>query len=166
MGRLVKVGDVIYENGKTVVAQFTKGSWYKKIRGKVGEEFEVVDPEKGQVYSSMPNTLDMPMSDGELAILDEFRKGLSQIKKPELTVTQRKELESVVRDGVMLGLRRYGPYEPDTDARDLQLKILKEARNLIVYLAMYSIQQNRLGMNTFYLQSSIQRAIRTLLEVM
>lgn len=133
MHKLVKVGNVIYNDGN-VVSQRTYGSWYKKVKKKNGFEFETVSEEDAKIYDEMLDCLKMPLSESELHILDVARSMLEA--NTRLSSDDRKSMLKSIEEGVVMGLRRYGPYNPKLDTRDLRKKIREKARNVIVYSIM------------------------------
>jgi len=138
----MRVGEIVYDEKKQVVARFMHGAWYRERKRSATIEFEPVEPEQAKAFDAMPNVLSLEMSHGELAIVDVVRRALST---RGISSQTRQLVTDAVDDGVALGLRRHGPFDPAKETRDLARMAQGKVRNAIVYCAMLWMQRSPSG---------------------
>jgi hypothetical protein len=126
--KLVRVGNVIRENGKKIHARYIHGLWYRRIKTDSGfEHIQCSDPEQKQ-FAAMPDARTLPFSEAESEAIKCAMNAVRGIL-PE----DREQVELAVREGLTVGMTKYGPYNPKEEKRDLFDEARQEARDLIVY---------------------------------
>lgn len=130
---LMRVGETVYDEKKQVVARFVHGAWYHERKRKATVEFEPIEPEQAKGFDLLPDVSSLEMSHGELGIVDVIRRMLSV---RGISSQLKSLVTEAVYQGVATGLRRYGPYDPGKETRDLVGMAQGKVRNAIVYCAM------------------------------
>lgn len=136
MNKHVRVGDVVYDEKKNIVAIFTHGAWYREVKNNHGFELDPIEPDTASLLDRMPDALHLTMSQGELGIVQVLRDVLEKSVSSRI---RNLVLEDVHR-GVALGLRKHGPYDPTEETRDLAGMARGKIRNAIVYCCMRMMQ--------------------------
>lgn len=130
--KIVRVGNIVYEDTKRI-AEYTHGGWYKYRTKAHGIELEPCDSNESNRYASMVDALKAPISDGELAVLG-IAEGI--VREGKFWKQQAELIMAEVRTGISYGIARHGPYHPDTDERDMMERVMRSARNVVVYASM------------------------------
>ena len=130
----MRVGSVVYDEKKTIIAVFTHGAWYTERETRGGHlEYEPMPHERAQEFEQLPDVLHLSMSHGELAIVEAIRQCVASFGG---------DGDAIVADvhrGVAEGLRKFGPFDPETETRDLQVRIRNSVRNALVYCGMHML---------------------------
>lgn len=135
MNNMIRVGDTVHENGK-VIARFTHGAWYRPVNSKRGPELEPCVAAESTTYEALVDTLTTDLTAGEKMILSEAGNIVDQSK---LWKDEKKLVMGYVRSGIMKGLRKYGPYNPASETRNLIAWAIEEARDIVVYASMHAV---------------------------
>lgn len=163
---VVRVGDTVYDTGK-IIAQRIRGSWCKERRGSNCVDFDPVEDQAS--YEQLPDVLQMDMGKMELGLTNHMSKILNTLKArrvPHFPDDFIAYVTTSFSEGVVCGLRKYGPYEPRADTRDIRAMILRKSRNLLVYLCLYSIQQRKANDSLYKLTDlATQRVVRVMLDI-
>jgi len=131
--KTIRVGSVVYQDGKRF-AEHTHGAWYRYKKRPRGMELEPCDQEESARYESMVDALKAPVSDGEMEVLRHAEQIVASTK---LWKDQKLVVMECVREGVLHGIGKHGPYDASKDERDLVEKMIKNASNVIVYACMH-----------------------------
>lgn len=135
MNKLIRVGGTVYATGRQVVATFVHGAWYYATHRRGGDELQPCDPKDAATYDALPDAKTAKLSAGEESILrtaENILKLRYAFWKDEIRFVM-----THVREGVMKGLTKYGPFEPGRDERNLVEWAMEEARDIVVYGSMY-----------------------------
>lgn len=137
MSKTVRVGHTIYK-GSERIAEFTHGAWYRYKKKRGVRELDPCDAELAAQYEGMVDATTAPISDGELAVL---RIASKIVRDNDVTGLAMVEVEK----GIKYGITKHGPYDPDTDDRDLVALVTKSLRNVVVYCSMELARPNPRG---------------------
>lgn len=161
--KLVKVGPTIYQSS-AIVATFTLGAWYQFVDRGDRRELVPCPPKQAAKFNALPDATTCPITEGEMAILDEASE---IIKESMLYGTKKSLVLEMVSEGVRSGLRKHGPFDPSAETRDLVLCAANKARNLIVYASMHALakpeeaeQMRKVGVKAAQLLGDIVHSIR------
>lgn len=157
--KLVRVGGTIYGNGKIVVAEFVHGMWYRSIDKKSHIEKDPCNHQDQATYNAMPDCLTLPLAEGEEMILAEAERAL-----PSVDADSRARVLDAARQGILKGLRKYGPYDPVQEQRNLVEWAMEEERDTIVYSSMLLAAEQRTKQRSI-LNRVINRAAQSWLEL-
>lgn len=139
MAKIVRVGRTVYENNKKV-AEYTHGSWYKYKNGSKGVELIPCEPSVSAEYNRLVDALTAPVDDGERAVLRVAQELV------ETTYFQRRILQQhlldLVSSRVTYGIKKHGPYDPDSDQRDFVREARRAASNVLVFCCMELTRAN------------------------
>ena len=136
MNSLVRVGNMVYDENKKVVAEFTHGAWYErreKLGGKL-VELAPLDADRANVYGAIEDALKLEMRAGELDVISTAEQIMQDERGTSSLV--KNTVSDTVREGVLRGLCKFGPFDPKTEVRDLDAAISKCLRNAMVYSCM------------------------------
>jgi len=131
----VRVGDTVYDDGK-VIAIFTHGAWYKPVKRKRGPELEPCVATESRTYAELVDAATMPLTAGEKEVLATAE---AILEDSQLWRDQKALVMGLIETGIMDGLKKYGPYNPAEEKRDLVEKVERMLRNVIVYASMYEV---------------------------
>lgn len=136
MNKLVKVGSIVFENGKPV-ARLVHGAWYKeKSRQRRGLELVPIDDDKAcRLYDSIPDSRDATLSDGnELEAVGLAREALKGSSSQTFNL-----VSEAIEDGFKDGICKYGSFDAESEIRDLREWIRTKIRNTMVLCSMQMV---------------------------
>lgn len=134
MNSEVRVGDVVYDCHKKILAVFSHGSWCHRRKTRSGEELVPVDDAVSKKYAQIPDSLVISMGEFDKQIVSVAKDTIGALRGAS---SQKKKLiEDAIYDGVSRGLKKFGPFDPGGEARNLNDSIQKSLVNAMVYCCM------------------------------
>ena len=131
---MMRVGSVVYDEKRNIVATFLRGAWYRE-GPRVGPvvEYHPIDPQEAKSLDELCDVLHLSMAQGELGIVEMARQILTS---PSVSSQMKNLVVAEVHKGVADGLRKFGPFDPFSETRDLPKHTAAKVRNAIVYCCM------------------------------
>ena len=141
-----RVGGVVYDQERKVVATFNRGAWYRHIRkSEEMVELEPLDPSQAKACEALPDALTLAFTGGEQAIM---KTSAACIGDPGKGGENLRSLVDAIEKGVSKGLRKYGPFRPQSETRDLEGEVLRSLRNAVVFGSMCIVRDGGKRENT------------------
>jgi len=136
---LLRVGDVVYQDRK-VCAVRVHGAWYRQHTSGEAVELVPIDQAEATSFDHLVDVTKIKMTGGEEAILATARHFVGN---PRMGGDNLERLHTFIEAGVRGGLRKYGPFRPDKESRDLEAQVLRCIRNAIVFATMAALRDGR-----------------------